>query len=58
MPTDRVRDGIYQMGDTFLGTTLKEKNLGVTIRADTTVSEQCDSVMLCDSNALIQITTL
>ena len=28
-----------KMGDTVLGTTVKEKNLGVTISAD---SEQCD----------------
>ena len=29
------------MGDTVLGTTLKEKDLGITISADTKVSEQC-----------------
>ena len=29
------------MGDTVLGTTVKEKELGVTISADMTVSEQC-----------------
>ena len=28
------------MGDTVLGTTVKEKQLGVTISADVTVSEQ------------------
>ena len=31
------------MGDTVLGTTEKEKYLGVTISADLKVSEQCDS---------------
>ena len=29
------------MGDTVLGTTVKEKDLGVTINADMKVSEQC-----------------
>ena len=31
----------YKMGDTVLGTTVKEKDLGVTICADVKVSEQC-----------------
>ena len=31
----------YKMGDTFLGTTVKEKDLGITISADMKVSEQC-----------------
>ena len=31
----------YKMGDTVLGTTVKEKDLGVTISADMNVSEQC-----------------
>ena len=31
----------YKMGDTVLGTILKEKDLGVTISADMKVSEQC-----------------
>ena len=31
----------YNMGDTVLGTTVKEKNLGITISADIKVSEQC-----------------
>ena len=31
----------YKMGDTVLGTTLKEKDLGITISADMKVSEQC-----------------
>ena len=31
----------YKMGDTILGTTVKEKDLGVTISADMKVSEQC-----------------
>ena len=31
----------YKMGDTVRGTTVKEKDLGVTISADMKVSEQC-----------------
>ena len=31
----------YKMGDTVMGTTVKEKDLGVTISADMKVSEQC-----------------
>ena len=31
----------YIMGDTALGTTAKEKDLGITISGDTKVSEQC-----------------
>ena len=31
----------YKMGDTVLGTTVKEKDLGVKINADMKVSEQC-----------------
>ena len=31
----------YKMGDTVLGTTNKEKDLGVTISTDVNVSEQC-----------------
>ena len=31
----------YKMGDTVLGTTVKEKDLGVTISADMKVSQQC-----------------
>ena len=31
----------YKMGDTVLGTTIKEKDLGVTISADMKVLEQC-----------------
>ena len=34
-------DAQYTMGDTVLNTTLKEKNLGLTISADMKVSEQC-----------------
>ena len=34
-------DANYKMGDTVLGTTVKEKGLGVTISADMKVSEQC-----------------
>ena len=32
----------YKMGDTVLGTTIKEIDLGITISADMKVSEQCD----------------
>ena len=31
----------YNMGDTILGTTTTEKDLGITISADMKVSEQC-----------------
>ena len=31
----------YEMGDTVLGTTVKEKDLGKTLSADMNVSEQC-----------------
>ena len=31
----------YKIGDTVLGTTIIEKDLGVTISADMKVSEQC-----------------
>ena len=31
----------YQMSDTVLGTTIKEKDLGITISDDMKVSEQC-----------------
>ena len=34
-------DAQYTMGGTILNTTLKEKNLRLTIRADRKVSEQC-----------------
>ena len=34
-------DVTYKMGDTVLGTTVKEKDLGVTISANMKVSEQC-----------------
>ena len=34
-------DVIYKMVDTVLGTTVKEKDLGITISADMNVSEQC-----------------
>ena len=35
-------DAQYTMGDTVLNTTLKEKDLGLTISADMKVSEQCE----------------
>ena len=31
----------YEMGGTILSTTVKEKDLGVTMNANTKVSEQC-----------------
>ena len=44
MPTYRTREHgckLYKMGDTVMGTTVKEKDLGVTISAVMKVSEQC-----------------
>ena len=41
MPTNRTWYVNYKMGDTFLGTTVKEKYIEVTISADMKVSEQC-----------------
>ena len=32
----------YKMGEAVLGTTVKEKELGLTISADRKVSQQCD----------------
>ena len=32
----------YFMGSTILGTSVKEKDLGVTVSADMTISEQCE----------------
>ena len=37
-------DAQYTMGDTVLNTTLKEKDLGLTISADMKASEQCGIV--------------
>ena len=34
----------YTMGDTVVGTTVKENDLGITISADMKVSEQCGIV--------------
>ena len=34
-------DVSYKMGNTVLGTTVKEKDFGITISADMKVSEQC-----------------
>ena len=34
----------YKMGDTVLGTTIKEKDLGVTISTGMKLSEQCGTV--------------
>ena len=36
----------YKMGDTVLGTTVKEKDLGRTISGDMKVSAQCDIAAL------------
>ena len=41
MPTYRTWELGCKLGDTVLGTTIKEKDLGVTISADMKVSEQC-----------------
>ena len=37
------------MGDTILGTTIKETNLGVKLNADMKVSEQCGIAALKES---------
>ena len=42
----------YKMGDTVLGTTVKEKDLGVTISADMKVSEQCGIAASKDNQIL------
>ena len=42
----------YKMGDTVLGTTAKEKDLGVTISADMKVSEQCGIAASNDNQIL------
>ena len=41
MPSYRNLDIYYNMGDTILGTTVKEKDLRITISADLKVLEQC-----------------
>ena len=38
-------DAQYTMGDTVLNTTVKEKDLGLTISADVKVPEQCATVV-------------
>ena len=41
MPTYRTRELVnYKMGDTVLGTTVKEKDLGITINADMESAKQ------------------
>ena len=45
-------DVSYKMGDTVLGTTVKEMDLGITISADTKVSEQC-SIAASKSNQML-----
>ena len=42
----------YNMGDTVLGTTVKEKDLVVTISADMKVSEQCGTAASTGNNIL------
>ena len=42
----------YKLGDTILGTTLKEKDLGVKISADMKVSEQCSIAASKDNQIL------
>ena len=42
----------YNMGDTVLGTPVKEKDLGITIRADMKVSEQCGIAASKDNQIL------
>ena len=40
----------YNMGYTVIGTTVKEKDLGVTISADMKVSEQCSTAASKNNN--------
>ena len=42
----------YNMGDTVLGTAVKEKDLGITISADMKVSEQCGIAAFRDNKIL------
>ena len=42
----------YNMGDTVLGTTVKENDLRITIRTDMTVSEQC-SISASKNNQIL-----
>ena len=42
----------YKIGDTVLGTTVKEKGLGVTISADMKVSDQCGIAASKDNQSL------
>ena len=42
----------YKMGDTVLGTIVKEKDLGITISADMKVSEQC-SIAASKGNQIV-----
>ena len=42
----------HKMGDTVLSTTVKEKDLGVNISADTKVSEQCGIAVSKGNNML------
>ena len=47
----------YKMGDTVLGTTAKEKDLGVTISTDMKVSKQCGIAASIDNEILGLIRT-
>ena len=42
----------YKMGDTVVGTAVKEKDLGVTLSADMKVSEQC-GIVASNSNKIL-----
>ena len=44
----------YKMGNTVLGTTVKEKDLGVTISADMKFSEQC-GITASKGNQIIRL---
>ena len=57
MPTCRIWEfGYnYEMGDTVLDTTVKEKDLRVTICADMKVSEQCGIAATKDNQILTLI---
>ena len=50
----RNLDVNYKMGDTVLGITVKEKDLGVTISVDMNVSDQC-GIATSKGNQIIRL---
>ena len=47
----------YKMGDTLPGTTVKEKDLGITISADMKVSEQC-GIAASKGNQILELSNI